>query len=79
MGITDLRIAGSMFAILQTMSNIGLGAGEGVSTALTDNLGFSTLFRSFALLNLLVIPLVLASLAWFDRSKAEDLDAVLAT
>jgi PAT family beta-lactamase induction signal transducer AmpG len=79
MGITDLRIAGSMFAILQTMSNIGLGAGEGVSTALTDNVGFGTLFRSFALLNLLVIPLILGSLVWFDRSRAEDLDAVLAT
>jgi hypothetical protein len=29
MGVTDTRIAGSMFAILQTMSNIGIGAGEG--------------------------------------------------
>lgn len=59
MGITDTRIAGSMFAILQTMSNIGIGAGEGVATSLSDNLGFSGVFRSFALANLLVIPLIL--------------------
>jgi len=59
MDVTDTRIAASMFAILQTMSNIGIGAGEGVATALSDNLGFSGVFRTFALLNLLVIPLIL--------------------
>jgi predicted MFS family arabinose efflux permease len=59
MDVTDTRIAASMFAILQTMSNIGIGAGEGVATALSDNLGFSGVFRSFALLNLLIIPLIL--------------------
>ena len=59
MGVTDTRIAGSMFAILQTMSNIGIGAGEGVATSLSDNIGFSGVFRSFALANLLVTPLIL--------------------
>ncbi len=59
MGITDTRIAASMFAILQTMSNIGIGAGEGVATALSDNLGFSGVFRSLAIGNLIVIPLIL--------------------
>jgi PAT family beta-lactamase induction signal transducer AmpG len=59
MDVTDTRIAASMFAILQTMSNIGIGAGEGVATALSDNLGFSGVFRTFALLNLLIIPLIL--------------------
>jgi MFS family permease len=58
MGVTDTRIAGSMFAILQTMSNIGIGAGEGVATSLSDNLGFSGVFRWFALANLAVIPLI---------------------
>lgn len=59
MGITDLRIAGSMFAIFQTMSNIGLGAGEGIATALSDDLGFTGVFRVFGLANLAVIPLML--------------------
>jgi len=59
MGVTDTRIAASMFAILQTMSNIGIGAGEGVATALSDNLGFSGVFRLLALANLAVIPLLL--------------------
>lgn len=58
MDITDTRIAASMFAILQTMSNIGIGAGEGIATSLTDNLGFSGVFRSLALLNLVAIPIV---------------------
>jgi MFS transporter, PAT family, beta-lactamase induction signal transducer AmpG len=58
MGITDLRIAGSMFAIFQTMSNIGIGAGEGIATALSDDLGFVSVFRGLALANLLVIPLM---------------------
>jgi len=59
MGVTDTRIAGAMFAILQTMGNIGIGAGEGVATALTDNLGFPALFRILALANLALIPLIL--------------------
>jgi hypothetical protein len=48
-GHPDRRIAGSMFAILQTMSDIGIGAGEGVATSLSDNLGFTGVFRWFAL------------------------------
>ncbi len=58
MGITDTRIAASMFAILQTMSNIGMGAGESV-VALTDNLGYPAVFRILGLVNLVVIPLLI--------------------
>lgn len=60
MGVTDTRIAASMFAILQTMSNIGIGSGEGVATALSDNLGFPSLFRIFGLGSIALIPV----LAW---------------
>jgi MFS family permease len=67
MGVTDTRIAGSMFAILQTMSNIGIGAGEGIATSLSDNLGFSGVFRWFALANLAVIPLILFVTKRFAR------------
>ncbi|MDH3308405.1 MAG: MFS transporter [Acidimicrobiia bacterium] len=70
MGITDTRIAGSMFAILQTMSNIGIGAGEGVATALSDNLGFSGVFRLFAIANLFVIPLVMFAVHRFAAMYA---------
>jgi predicted MFS family arabinose efflux permease len=70
MGVTDTRIAASMFAILQTMSNIGIGAGEGVATALSDNLGFPGVFRLFALANLAVIPLILFVAARFSSMWA---------
>lgn len=66
MGITDTRIAGSMFAILQTMSNIGIGAGEGVATALSDDVGYAGVFRWFALAHLVVIPVVLFALSRFE-------------
>ncbi|MEX2655131.1 MAG: MFS transporter [Acidimicrobiia bacterium] len=65
MGITDLRIAGSMFAILQTMSNIGIGAGEGIGTALSNDLGFVGVFRTFALANLIVMPLMMFVISRF--------------
>lgn len=73
MGITDLRIAGSMFAILQTMSNIGIGAGEGIATALSDDLGFSTVFRSLALANLVVIPLMMFVIGRFARGANSEI------
>jgi PAT family beta-lactamase induction signal transducer AmpG len=57
MGITDTRIAASMFAILQTMSNIGMGVGE-TAVAATDSLGYPTVLRTLGLANLVVIPLV---------------------
>jgi MFS family permease len=57
MGITDTRIAASMFAILQTMSNIGMGSGETV-VALSDSMGYAAVFRMLGLANLVVIPLV---------------------
>ena len=41
------------------------GAGEGVATALSDDLGFTDVFRVFALTNLAVIPLMLVVIARF--------------
>jgi len=69
MGVTDLRIAGSMFAILQTMSNIGLGIGEGVGTALSGAVGFDSVFRLAAIANLAVIPLMLFVISRFPRHR----------
>ena len=56
MGITDLRIAGSMFALFQMMANIGIASGEGIATSLSDNLGFNGVFRLLALFNIILIP-----------------------
>ncbi len=59
MGVTDLRVAGAMFAILATMSNIGLGVGDGLATAFTDNYSFSTIFQTVGTANLVLVPLIL--------------------
>ncbi|MFP5332222.1 MAG: MFS transporter [Acidimicrobiia bacterium] len=67
MGITDLRVAGTMFAVLQTMSNIGIGAGEGLATAMSDDLGFSSVFRLLAVANLIVVPLILFVISRFSQ------------
>ena len=69
MGITDIRIAGSMFAIFQTFANIGIAAGEGIGTSLSDNIGFTGVFRTFALINLIVIPLFLFMMREYRKAK----------
>ncbi len=58
MSVSDKRIAGSMFAIFQTMANIGIALGDGVPTSLTDTMPFATIFRYLAIGNLLLIPFV---------------------
>lgn len=73
MGITDLRIAGSMFAIFQMMANIGLAAGEGVGTALSDDIGFTAVFRMLALANLFLIPLFLLVMRGYVKRPSLDL------
>jgi predicted MFS family arabinose efflux permease len=59
MGITDLRIAGSMFALFQMMANIGIASGEGVATSLSDNIGFSGVFLMLGVVSILLVPLFL--------------------
>ncbi len=56
MGITDLRVAASMLAVFQMVSNVGVVSGEWISTTLTESISFSTLFQGLALFNLLLIP-----------------------
>lgn len=72
MGITDIRIAGSMFAIFQTFANIGIAAGEGIGTSLSDNIGFTGVFRTFALINLIVIPLFLLMMRQIREAKKKE-------
>jgi len=78
MGVTDTRIAASMFAILQTMSNIGMGGGEGIATALSDNLGFPSLFRIFGLCSIALIPLLIWVTGQFKKVwERTETDAVI--
>ena len=58
MHLCDSRIAASMFAIMMAVSNIGTAIGDGGATALSDNWGFSTVFITLALLNVINIPIL---------------------
>ena len=66
MDVTDLRIAGSMFAILGVMSNIGLGLGE-TAIGFTEAYGISTVFRFLALANLALVPLIIKVVSMFTQ------------
>lgn len=70
MGITDVRIAGSMFALFQTMANIGIAGGEGIATALSDDIGFVSVFRLLALGNIILIPLLVLVLRRMAQMRA---------
>ncbi len=78
MGITDLRIAGSMFAVFQMMANIGIAGGEGVATTLSDDIGFTSVFRLLAIFNILLIPLLIIVLRRFSKKADEDAETPLA-
>jgi len=71
MGITDKRIAGSMFAILMTVGNIGIGAGEALASRFVDDFGFSGVFSTIALINLALIPLLFFALRGLEKEKAK--------
>jgi PAT family beta-lactamase induction signal transducer AmpG len=58
MGLTDTRIAASMFAVMMALSNFGTAIGEGVATGLTDNLGFTMVFWLLAGINLMTLPIL---------------------
>ena len=69
MGITDKRIAGSMFAILMTVGNIGIGAGEALATRFVDDIGFSGVFSTIALINLALIPILFFALRGLQKER----------
>ncbi len=71
MGITDKRIAGSMFSILMTVGNIGIGAGETLATRFVDDIGFSGVFTTLALINLALIPLLFFALRGLEKERAK--------
>jgi Na+/melibiose symporter-like transporter len=68
MRLTDVRIAATMFALFQTMANIGLAAGDGIATSLSDDRGFVSVFRLLAVGNLLALPLIALCVGWASRS-----------
>ena len=75
MGITDQRIAASMFALFQMMANIGMAAGEGVFTSLSDRIGFTTVFVLLAVANLLLIPFFLLVHQRLEGQRAKGMAA----
>lgn len=58
MGVTDGRIAATMFSILMAIANIGTGIGLGITGVMADNMGFRLSFIVIALLNILALPLM---------------------
>ena len=58
MSRTNVRIAASMFAILMAVSNLGSAIGLAGGGKISDSIGYPWTFVLFALLNLLVIPLL---------------------
>jgi PAT family beta-lactamase induction signal transducer AmpG len=58
MAIADVRIAASMFAIMMGISNLGAAVADGLATALSDDLGFSTVLFLLAGVNLLTLPVL---------------------
>ncbi|MBN1994772.1 MAG: MFS transporter [Anaerolineae bacterium] len=58
MGLTDTRIAASMFAIMMALSNFGTALGEGLATGLTDNVGFAAVFWLLAGVSLVTLPIL---------------------
>jgi PAT family beta-lactamase induction signal transducer AmpG len=58
MGLTNTRIAASMFAVMMALSNLGTAIGEGVATGLTDNLGFTMVFWLLAGINLMTLSIL---------------------
>ncbi len=71
MGITDKRIAGSMFAILMTVGNVGIGAGEALATRFVDDIGFSGVFGTIALINLVLIPILFFALRGLEKERVK--------
>jgi DHA1 family bicyclomycin/chloramphenicol resistance-like MFS transporter len=72
MRLTDIRASASMFTILMTIANVGLTAGEGITTSLSDDIGFSRMFWLLSAINLLLFLglWVLFKLMRTDRSSA---------
>jgi len=58
MDLTDSRIAATMFAIMMAISNLGTAVGEGVATAMVDNIGFSAVFVGLSGINLFCLPIL---------------------
>jgi len=58
MGFSDPRIAAFTFAFIMAVGNIGIGLGQPLAGTLVDAAGFRSMFTAFAVVNLLVLPLI---------------------
>lgn len=55
---SDSRIAASMFSILMAVANVGTGVGLVMSGSLVDLVNYKFTFITFALINILALPLI---------------------
>ncbi len=69
MGVTDTRIAASMFAILMAFTNVGQGIGLAMGGALSDFAGFRWTFIAFAAVCVLVLPFLPAVFKKQEKSS----------
>ena len=58
MGLSDPRIAASMFAIFMMFVNLGTVGGQAIGGALTESYGFSVMVIVMAVVNLVNVFLV---------------------
>jgi predicted MFS family arabinose efflux permease len=59
MDFADPRIAAFMFSVIMAVGNFGIAAGSALAGTLVETVGFSGMFMIFAVIHLLVLPLVL--------------------
>ena len=59
MDFCDPRIAAFMFSVIMAVGNFGIAAGSSLAGVLVDTVGFRSMFIIFAVIHLLVLPLVL--------------------
>ncbi|NCC31519.1 MAG: MFS transporter, partial [Chloroflexia bacterium] len=60
MDFADPRIAAFMFACIMAVSNIGIGVGQPIAGLLVDSVGFRLMFMIFAIIHMLVLPIIVA-------------------
>lgn len=60
MDFADPRLAAFMFSVIMAVGNFGIAGGQPLAGGLVDTYGFRTMFIVFALIHLLVLPVVFA-------------------
>jgi MFS family permease len=68
MEFSDPRIAAFMFSVIMAVGNLAISAGSALAGGMVDAVGFRWMFVVFAVINLLVFPIIIA--VFKNRGKA---------